>query len=58
MCFFLVDAVYAVSHAIHNLVADICGTDPFYFCDELKPAPLGPQVLKHIRNASFTGMYK
>ncbi|KAB0799653.1 hypothetical protein PPYR_07533 [Photinus pyralis] len=53
--FFPVDAVYAAAHAIHNIIQDECGTDPFYFCDELKPAPLGPQLLKYLRNVSFIG---
>lgn len=52
-----VDAVYAAAHAVHNIIADECGTDPFYFCDKLKPAPLGPQLLKYLRNVSFLGTY-
>ncbi|KAK5639566.1 hypothetical protein RI129_012058 [Pyrocoelia pectoralis] len=52
---FVVDAVYAAAHAIHNIIQDECGSDPFYFCEELKPAPLGPQLLKYLRNVSFIG---
>lgn len=52
--YFLVDAVYAVAHALHNIIKDECG-EPFHLCEALKPAPLGPQLLKYIRNVSFTG---
>lgn len=57
MCFFgvSVDAVYAAAHAIHNLIEEECG-QPFHLCEALRPAPLGPQVLKSIRNVTFTGM--
>lgn len=51
-----VDAVYAVAHAIHELVVDECGPE-FVFCDKIRPAPLGPQLLKYIRNVSFHGTY-
>lgn len=50
-----VDAVYAAAHAIHNLIETECGTDPFYLCDDLKPAPVGPLLLKYLRNVSFVG---
>lgn len=53
-----VDAVYAAAHAIHNLIETECGTDPFYLCDELKPAPVGPLLLKYLRNVSFVGKYQ
>ncbi|XP_065165928.1 metabotropic glutamate receptor 7 isoform X2 [Atheta coriaria] len=51
---FVVDAVYAAAHAIHNLIEEECG-QPFHLCEALRPAPLGPQVLKSIRNVTFTG---
>ncbi|KAF5294721.1 hypothetical protein FQA39_LY00205 [Lamprigera yunnana] len=52
---FVVDAVYAAAHAIHNIIEDDCGSDPMHLCDEVKPAPLGPHVLKYLRNVSFIG---
>lgn len=59
-----VDAVYAAAHAIHNIIADICGVDPFYFCAKLDTQqqqhqqPLfGTRLLKYLRNVSFIGSY-
>lgn len=53
---FSVDAVYAAAHAIHNLIAALCGTDPFYFCAKLQPPPDGSELLKYLRNVSFIGI--
>jgi Receptor family ligand binding region len=50
-----VDAVYAMAHAIHDMIADVCGTNPFRLCDKLRPAPPGVDLLTYIRNVSFTG---
>ncbi|XP_019868539.2 metabotropic glutamate receptor 7-like [Aethina tumida] len=59
---FVVDAVYAAAHAIHNIIADTCGVDPFYFCAKLDTQqqqhqqPLfGTRLLKYLRNVSFIG---
>ncbi|XP_017772969.1 PREDICTED: metabotropic glutamate receptor 7 isoform X2 [Nicrophorus vespilloides] len=54
---FVVDAVYAAAHAIHDIVADRCD-EPFHLCEELRPTPAGSQVLKYIRNVTFTGKQK
>ncbi|CAH1377671.1 unnamed protein product [Tenebrio molitor] len=53
---FVVDAVYAAAHAIHNIIADQC--DPFYLCPQLRPAPSGRELLKYLRNVSFIGRQK
>jgi len=53
--FVAVDAVYAMAHAIHNMIADVCGTNPFTLCDKLRPAPSGVELLTYIRNVNFTG---
>ena len=50
-----VDAVYAAAHAIHNMIVNECGTKPFHFCEALRPAPLGRQLLKFLKNISFIG---
>ncbi|XP_065350296.1 metabotropic glutamate receptor 3-like isoform X1 [Cloeon dipterum] len=52
---YVVDAVYAMAHAIHNLISDVCGSEPFSLCDKLRPAPPGVDLLEYIRNVSFTG---
>ncbi|XP_060827422.1 metabotropic glutamate receptor 7-like isoform X2 [Bombus pascuorum] len=55
---FVVDAVYAMAHGVHNLINEECinnaGTD-HYLCEDLRPAPDGQQLLQHIRNVSFIG---
>ncbi|XP_029678417.1 metabotropic glutamate receptor 7-like, partial [Formica exsecta] len=55
---FLVDAVYAMAHGVHNVIEEECvnnlGTS-HYLCETLSPAPDGPRLLQHIRNVSFTG---
>ena len=52
-----VDAVYAAAHAIHDIIADNCGTNPFHLCEDLKPAPMGTHLLKYLRNVSFIGKF-
>lgn len=51
------DAVYAAAHAIHKIIEDNCGSNPFELCDVLKPTPLGPFILSYIRNVTFIGKY-
>ncbi|XP_053982400.1 metabotropic glutamate receptor 8-like [Hylaeus volcanicus] len=55
---FVVDAVYAIAHGVHNLIEEECvnnlGTT-HYLCEKLRPAPDGQQLLQHIRNVSFIG---
>ncbi|XP_058797774.1 metabotropic glutamate receptor 7-like isoform X2 [Phymastichus coffea] len=57
---FVVDAVYAMAHSVHNLINDECvnsGTSSgsHHLCDSLKPAPRGQQLLQYIRNVTFIG---
>ncbi|XP_023290502.1 metabotropic glutamate receptor 7 [Orussus abietinus] len=55
---FVVDAVYAMAHAVHNIIEDECveTQDAMHFlCDSLKPAPQGQNLLHYIRNVSFVG---
>ncbi|KYN16204.1 Metabotropic glutamate receptor 7 [Trachymyrmex cornetzi] len=53
---FVVDAVYAMAHSVHNVIEEECvnnlGTS-HYLCESLIPAPDGPRLLQHIRNISF-----
>ncbi|KAL6267343.1 hypothetical protein P5V15_000418, partial [Pogonomyrmex californicus] len=55
---FVVDAVYAMAHGVHNVIEEECvnnlGT-PHYLCKTLEPAPDGPRLLQHIRNVTFIG---
>ncbi|XP_013778093.1 metabotropic glutamate receptor 8-like [Limulus polyphemus] len=48
---FVVDAVYAMAHALHNMIKDRC--ESFLKCDEIYPAPTGKELLTYIRNVSF-----
>ncbi|XP_071633906.1 metabotropic glutamate receptor 8 [Temnothorax longispinosus] len=55
---FVVDAVYAMAHGVHNVIEEECvnnlGTS-HYLCETLIPAPDGPRLLQHIRNVTFIG---
>ncbi|XP_053324565.1 metabotropic glutamate receptor 7 [Spea bombifrons] len=50
---FVVDAVYAMAHALHNMNKDLC---PGFsgLCPEMEHAG-GKKLLKYIRNVSFNG---
>lgn len=55
---FLVDAVYAMAHGVHNVIEEECVNNLgtlHYLCESLSPAPDGPRLLQHIRNVSFIG---
>ncbi|XP_006619708.1 metabotropic glutamate receptor 7-like isoform X1 [Apis dorsata] len=55
---FVVDAVYAMAHGVHNLIDEECvnnGKTAHYLCEDLRSAPDGQQLLQHIRNVSFIG---
>ncbi|XP_071984431.1 metabotropic glutamate receptor 7 [Engystomops pustulosus] len=50
---FVVDAVYAMAHALHNMIKDLCpGSSGL--CPAVDP-PVGKKLLKYIRNVSFNG---
>lgn len=55
--FFKVDAVYAMAHALHNMLVDVCGTGGVV-CPAMDPLPSGVELLKYIRNVSFTSKSK
>ena len=50
---FVVDGVYAMAHALNNMMADTCGSHA-RMCDAMKP-PEGSVLLSYIRNVSFIG---
>ena len=47
------DAVYALAHALHNMLVARCGR--VELCRAAQLAPDGQQLLRHIRNVSFIG---
>lgn len=49
---FVIDAVYAMAHALHNMINDTCRGRRF--CSEVNP-PDGSVLLQYIRNVSFIG---
>lgn len=51
---FVIDSVYALAHALHNLLAEEC-TIPFSNCTT-NAIRSGEEVLKYIRNVSFQGI--
>jgi metabotropic glutamate receptor 6/7/8 len=50
---FVVNAVYALAHAIHTLHAQKC-PNSVSICREMLPVA-GPDLLRHIRKLNFTG---
>lgn len=52
----IVDAVFAMAHALHKNIKDVCGDIEFRQCDQLHPSPLGAELLRAIRDVSFVGM--
>ncbi|XP_043493655.1 metabotropic glutamate receptor 6-like isoform X1 [Polistes fuscatus] len=55
---FVVDAVYAMAHGVHNVIEEECVNEfpgMHYVCEALKPAPDGQQLLQYIRNVTFIG---
>ena len=50
---FVIDSVYALAHAIHGLLEDKC-KEPFIDCIQHQEM-VGEEVLKYIRNVTFTG---
>lgn len=49
------DAVYAIAHAIDNMIKERCKDIPFHECEEIQPSPMGYELLRHIHNVSFVG---
>lgn len=50
---FVIDAVYAMAHALHNMHKDLC-PDQSGICSEMETAG-GKKLLKYIRNVNFNG---
>ena len=50
---FVIDSVFALAHALHNLFSDKCPGD-FKACALIRN-PSGPDILRYIRNVSFPG---
>lgn len=50
---FVIDAVYAMAHALHNMQRDLCPDHPGV-CPQMETAE-GKTLLKYIRNTSFNG---
>lgn len=53
---FVVDAVYAMAHALHNMRTAVCADPSYELCDAMNP-PAGPELLRFIRNVSFIGQW-
>jgi len=51
-----VDAVYAMAHALHNMLHDVCGSGRVV-CPAMDPLPSGVDLLKYIRNVTFTSKF-
>lgn len=49
----MIDAVYAMAHALHNMQRDLC-PDISGICPEMELAG-GKKLLKYIRSVSFNG---
>ncbi|XP_073447612.1 LOW QUALITY PROTEIN: metabotropic glutamate receptor 7 [Aquarana catesbeiana] len=50
---FVIDAVYAMAHALHNMIKDLCPASSG-LCPAVDP-PVGKKLLKYIRSVSFNG---
>ncbi|KAF0036160.1 hypothetical protein F2P81_011472 [Scophthalmus maximus] len=50
---FVIDAMYAMAHALHNMQRDLC-PDHLGICPQMESAE-GRTLLKYIRNTSFNG---
>ncbi|XP_022243239.1 metabotropic glutamate receptor 8-like isoform X2 [Limulus polyphemus] len=48
---FVIDAVYAMAHALHHMIKERC--EYFMGCEGMFPAPPGKELLEYIRNVSF-----
>lgn len=53
---FVIDAVYAMAHALHSMQRDLCSDHPG-ICPQMETAE-GKTLLKYIRNTSFNGEWR
>ena len=51
----MIDAVYAMAHALHNMQRDLC-PDVSGICPDMDLAG-GKKLLKYIRSVTFNGKY-
>jgi hypothetical protein len=51
---FVIDSVFAMAHAVHNMLFGNCPPGATKPCHQIR-AHDGPEVLANIRNVSFTG---
>lgn len=52
---FVIDAVYAMAHALHNMHKDLC-PGKVGLCSKMETIN-GTLLLKYIRNVNFSGVY-
>lgn len=52
---FVIDAVYTMAHALHNMHKDLC-PEQSGVCSEMEAAG-GKKLLKYIRNINFNGKW-
>lgn len=52
---FVIDAVYAMAHALHSMHKDLC-PGKVGLCPKMETIN-GTLLLKYIRNVNFTGMF-
>lgn len=52
---FVIDAIYAMAHALHNMHKDLC-PGKVGLCSNMETIN-GTLLLKYIRNVNFTGVY-
>lgn len=52
---FVIDAVYAMAHALHNMHKDLC-PGKVGLCSRMETIN-GTLLLKYIRNVNFSGLY-
>lgn len=50
---FVIDAVYAMAHALHSMHMDLC-PGSMGVCDKMDPVE-GPMLLQYIRSVNFNG---
>lgn len=51
-----VDAVYAMAYALHKIIKEQCNDIEFGKCSVMQAGTMGPDLLRAIREISFTGM--
>lgn len=52
----IVDAVYAMAHALDRCIKEKCEGKEFRNCKKAQPAPMNAELLRSIRDVSFVGL--